>query len=373
MIINEQIGEYISALRQQGLYRKRLLSPSNLLHFSSNDYLSFGSDPRVKKAYQKGIEQASIGSGGSMVVCGYHSSHHALERAFADALNVDDCLIFPSGYAANISVIALLARFNTHLLIDKMVHASIYDGLRSSHSNYSRYVHNNLKDLATKLRSIPSNAVLLTEGIFSMSGEEAPLADMVALSKSHVQGLIVDEAHAFGVLGEQGLGAVSQHGLTQEDVPLRIIPLGKAFCSAGAIVAGKGEWIEALLQSARPFIYSTAMSPAVAYGLEQTLDLLRAADDRRDHLYKLIAYCRSAIKDSPWQWRDSNSAIQQLQLGCPERAVTLSDQLREKGIICLAMRQPTVSKSDTGLRVILNYDHQPEDIDYLFECLRMVC
>ena len=153
------------------------------------------------------------------------------------------------------------------------------------------------------------------------------------------------------------------HGLTQTDVPLRIIPLGKAYAACGAVVAGAGAWIDALLQVARPYIYSTAISPAYTYGLLETLAVIQAADDRRKHLSTLVTYFRDAIQSSPFVWRDSSSPIQQLQLGCPNRALRLADQLREEGILCLPIRQPTVNKQETGLRVILNYQHQPEDID----------
>ncbi len=271
----DKLKQYSSGLLSRGLYRQRRVSDvdENLVNFSSNDYLSLASDLSIKKAYQLGFERYPTGSGGSMMVCGYHSMHKALELAFTEALGVDDCILFPSGYVANLSVIGLLARFDTHILIDKMVHASIYDGLQLSGAHYSRYLHNNPADLVLKMKEMPTNAVLMTEGIFSMSGQCAPLTEIAQLGQQYLQGLLVDEAHAFGVLGPQGLGAVIQHQLTQDDVPLRVIPLGKAYAASGAIVAGQHVWINALLQSARPHIYSTAISPAFAYGLLETLEL----------------------------------------------------------------------------------------------------
>lgn len=363
-----KLKQYCTELSSQGLYRQREVGclQRQLINFSSNDYLSLASDPRIKRAYQLGFERYPTGSGGSMVVCGYHSTHKALERAFADALAVDDCILFSSGYAANLSVVGLLARFDTPILIDKMVHASIYDGLQLSDASFTRYLHNNVSDLSLKMQKMSGHPVVITESIFSMSGQCAPLAKIAEVA----QELIVDEAHAFGVLGRQGLGAVIHHQLTQEDVPLRIIPLGKAFAASGAIVAGQRLWIDALLQSARPYTYSTAMSPACAYGLLETLERVRAADERRQKLSELIYYFRDAVKNSPLKWRDSWSHIQQLQLGCPERALFVANKLQEQSIICSPMRQPTVTLPETGLRIILNYHHQPEDIDSLFRCLR---
>ena len=370
-MLTDQLKQYSFDLMQQGLHRKRQVNKHSdgIINFSSNDYLSLASDPRIKKAYQQGFERYSVGSGGSMVVCGYHSAHKALEHAFAKALSVDDCLLFSSGYAANLSVVGLLARFNTHLIVDKGVHASIYDGLTLSGAAYTRYKHNNLPDLRLKVKMAPANSIIMTEGVFSMSGQLAPLGEIAQLSEDYQYPLIVDEAHSFGLLGREGLGAVILHQLTQVDVPLRIIPLGKAFGASGAIVAGEGAWIDALLQSARPYIYSTAISGAFAHGLLDTLEIVREADERRAKLGELVHYFREAIRNSPLNWRDSSSPIQQLQLGCPERALAYANKLHEQFIVCLAMRRPTVSLQETGLRVILNYDHQFEDIDRLFRCI----
>ncbi len=365
--LTDQLKQYSTNLQNQGLHRHRQVSHINseVINFSSNDYLSLTTDPRIKKAYQKGFERYPTGSGGSMVVCGYHDAHYALEKAFAHALDVDDCLLFPSGYAANLSVTGLLARFHTHVVIDKCAHASIYDGLRLARADFSRYLHNNLDDLKLKMAKTVFNSVIMTESTFSMSGQSAPLAEIAQLGHE----LLVDEAHAFGLIGPQGLGGVVHHQLTQQDVPLRVIPLGKAYGASGAIVAGQRVWLDALLQSARPQIYSTAISPAMAYGLLETLDVLRCADEQRATLVELVRYFKAAVKNSPLTWRDSDSPIQQLKLGCSHRALRYGEKLRENSIFCLPMRQPTVSQQETGLRVILNYRHEPEHIDRLFKCL----
>lgn len=148
--------------------------------------------------------------------------------------------------------------------------------------------------------------------------------------------------------------------------------MGKAFAASGAIVAGQSVWIDALLQSARSHIYSTAISPAYAFGLLETLPIIRGADERRTKLSQLVSYFREAVCHSPYQWRDSCSPIQQLQLGCPHRALQYAKKLQELSILCLPMRQPTVNKQETGLRIVLNYHHQPEHIDHLFKCLEQL-
>lgn len=373
-MLTHELRDYSSKIIDSGLYRRRDVFShcDTKINFSSNDYLSLSLDSCLKKSYQHGFECFATGSGGSMLVCGYHASHQALEDAYKRALAVDDCLLFPSGYAANLSVIGLLSQLGAHLLIDKGVHASIYDGLRMSGAQYSRYLHNNLDDLTTKLQQGPRQSVIVTESIFSMSGQSAPLSAMAQLSRQYAQELFVDEAHAFGVVGEQGLGAVVQHQLTQQEVPLRIIPFGKSCAAFGAVVAGQGVWIDALLQSARPHRYSTALSPAVTYGLLHTLERIRQADSRRAKLFDLVRYFREACAKSPLPWRDASSPIQQLQLGCPHQALKVATTLREQGVIALPMRQPTVSKQETGLKIALNYCHEPEHIDYLFDCLHSI-
>jgi 8-amino-7-oxononanoate synthase len=182
--------------------------------------------------------------------------------------------------------------------------------------------------------------------------------------------LIVDEAHGFGIIGPQGMGGTCAAGLSQAEVPLRIIPFGKALAGSGAVVVGQAVWIDALLQATRQPVYSTSISPAMAHGMLTTLSLLQEADDRRQQITHLIAYFRQHIQQSAYVWRDSLSPIQQLQLGCPHLAMQMTEKLAKNGIRCFAIRQPTVPKQETGLRIVLNYHHTPHDIDRLFEVLR---
>lgn len=367
--------------RQAGLYRQRRLMTEapGLLQFSSNDYLSLASDATIQQAFQSAFAKDPIGSGGSAMVCGYHPAHRALERAFAEALSVDDCLLFSSGYAANLSIATVLKNLHPMVFIDKSVHASVYDGLMLANVPFTRFLHNHLEDLSQKmtLQSVGYQkksaldffrSIIMTESVFSMSGQAAPLKALSQLAKTHSSTLLVDEAHAFGVFGREGLGSVIEAGLTQQEVPLRMIPFGKALGASGAIVAGQGVWIEALSQT-RQAIYSTATSPAYARGMLTILEMIRFAEDRRKHLKQLINYFRSAIARSPLSWRDSSTPIQQLKFGCPHRATAVADALWQQGIVCMAMRQPTVTRDETGLRVILNYHHQPEQIDTFFQAV----
>ena len=367
--MDQLIAAQIRKLQQKGLYRERakpFVAPANSLNFCSNDYLSLSTDPRLKQAYQDGFARYPCGSGGSAVISGYHPAHRQLEETIAAALGVDDAILFSSGYAANLAIVTLLASLSAHVLIDKGVHASIYDGLNLAGAKYSRYRHRSLAGLETALKRASTHAVVLTEGLFSMSGQIASLDPLMALCHQYTAHCIVDEAHSFGLLGPQGLGLINASGLSQDDIPLRLLAFGKALAGQGAVVAGKKAWIDALLQQGRSYIYSTALSPALAHGMKRAFELVIAADDRRLKLNELVRYFQECCKNSSQNWQKSLSPIQQLQLGCPHQARKLADHLLIQGIFCQAIRQPTVNRQETGLRVVLNYSHTKEDIDRLF-------
>ncbi|MBA2648963.1 MAG: aminotransferase class I/II-fold pyridoxal phosphate-dependent enzyme [Legionella sp.] len=375
MQLEGKLKQYTDNLRQKGLIRSRMLSQASeprVICFDSNDYLSLTNHKEVMDAYQQGYALFPSGSGGSMLLSGYHPSHKATERAFAQWLQVDDCLLFPSGFAANLAVTALLGALNAHCLIDKGVHASIYDGLKLARVPFNRFLHNNMQDAALRIAESSAPAVLVTEGIFSMSGQQASLKELAALCSQKCMPLLVDEAHSIGVLGAQGQGAVAQAGLSQTQVPLRIIPLGKAFAGQAAVVVGQEAWIHGLMQAARSLIYSTAISPAMSYGLLKTLDIVVAADDRRAKLQALIQQTKACIQASALNWIDSPTPIQQLHLGCPHLALYYAQELINQGFSCSAIRQPTVSLKASGLRIILNYHHQPEQIVALFQTLACI-
>jgi 8-amino-7-oxononanoate synthase len=361
-MLKRKLSDYTEHKRALGLKRTLKRIPRHALNFSSNDYLGLAHNQTLKRAYHEGLERYPIGSTSSMLISGYHESHHALQQAFIHALDVDAALLFSSGYSANLSLMRLLAELKFHALIDKQVHASIYDGLQLGGGAYSRYRHQDEMHFKQQQHKLPPDAVIITESLFSMSGH---MPNLARLATSHA--LLVDEAHAFGLYGPDGLGCVKAHHLTQDNVPLRVIPFGKALGASGAVIAGDKVWIDALVQAARPLIYSTAMSPAIAYGIREALTLLRRADPARETLQHNIRIFREHIQHSPLTWRDSMSPIQQLKLGCPIKALHYSAKLQEKNIICLPIREPTVTGPDTGLRVVLNSTHTTDDINHLFE------
>ncbi len=373
--LHQLVNEHLNTAREAGLHRVRGnpdFLKKGMLSFCSNDYLSLSTHLALQQAYQEGFKRYPCGSGGSAVISGYHATHRMLEETVAKALGADDALLFSSGYAANLAITALLATLNTPILLDKQVHASWYDGLKATNARVLRYRHQDLDHLETQLahaaRYSPS-ACVITEGLFSMSGQVAPMDAIVSLCSQYKALCFVDEAHSFGVIGPNGLGVVNQYALTTEDVPLRLIAFGKALAGQGAVVVGKKAWIDALLQHARSYIYSTAISPALAHGMLAAFDVVLKANDRRAKLYDLVRYFQVQCNNSALSWRQSASPIQQLQLGCPHRAKRVTKHLLAQGIYCQPIRQPTVTLKETGLRVVLNYDHTHSDLDRLFQAL----
>ena len=377
--LHDLIEHQLKTGKQSGLYRQRnrpiitATPEQSLVNFCSNDYLSLTAEPKLQAAYQEGFKRYPCGSSGSAVINGYHSTHQILEKTIADALGVDDALVFSSGYAANLAATALFSSLKAPLILDKQVHASLYDGLKHSETPFQRYRHQDMDSLEQQLirarQSSEMGAMVLTEGLFSMSGQVASLDEIMDLCRQYDALCFVDEAHSFGVQGPQGLGVVKACGFTQEEVPLRLIAFGKALAGQGAVVAGKQAWIDALIQQGRSYIYSTTISPALAYGMTAAVNLVMQAVDRRRKLHELVQYFKQKAQQSSLSWRDSSSPIQQLRLGCPKQAQDVAEFLFAQGIFCQAIRQPTVSLQETGLRVVLNYGHSQEEIDRLFKAL----
>lgn len=369
-MLNEDLNNYLNAIKKKGLYRKRkIIKGDKPIIFNSNDYLGMSRAPDIKSAYIQGAKRCSVGSLGSMYMCGYHQRHQVVEEAFSRVLKVERSMLFTSGYMANLAITMLLGQMPWQVFIDKQIHASIYDGLKISGLRFSRFLHNNVQDLEKKISSFDNKKIILTESLFSMSGQKAPLESFATVGEYHNAGLIVDEAHAFGVFGEQGLGLTFKQERLLRQMPLRVISLGKAFASSGAIIAGDALWIESLEQCARSLIYSTAISPATAYGLEYTLDKICQAGKARQKLKRLVYHFNCKRKESAFHWQESQSQIQRLYLGCSHKAIQLSQYLYSKGVICSAVRPPTVALKESGLRIVLRADHSVEDIDAFFEAI----
>ncbi|MDZ5604111.1 8-amino-7-oxononanoate synthase [Pseudomonas sp. RP23018S] len=366
--------------RAADLYRQRPLleSPQGphvvvdgqpLLAFCNNDYLGLANHPEVIAAWCAGAEQWGVGGGASHLVIGHSTPHHALEQALAELTGRPRALLFSTGYMANLAAITALVGQGDSVLEDRLNHASLLDGGRLSGARFSRYRHNDPASLASRLDKAVGDALVVTDGVFSMDGDIADLPALAAVAKARGAWLMVDDAHGLGTLGAQGGGVVEQFGLGVDQVPVLIGTLGKACGTAGAFVAGSEELIETLVQFARPYIYTTSQPPALACATLKSLELLRRDTWRREHLAALIAQFRAGAQAIGLALMDSQTPIQPILIGDSARALELSRRLRERGVLVTAIRPPTVPAGSARLRVTLSAAHSQAQVQLLLNVL----
>ncbi len=336
-------------------------------HFSSNDYLGLSQHPAVIAGWQRGAQQAGAGAGASGHVTGFNRLHADLEAQLADWLGYRRALLFISGFAANQAVIHLLAEKTDRILADKLAHASLLDAASHSPAQLRRFSHNAAESLAARL-AIPceGETLVVTEGIFSMDGDSAPLQAIAEQTRRAQGWLLVDDAHGIGVVGEQGRGSCWQQGVKPE---LLIVTFGKGFGVSGAALLCDEATADYFLQFSRHLIYSTAMPPAQACALQAALAQVQQGDALRQRLSANIQRFRAGAASLPWQLMGSESAIQPLIVGENAQAMALSRRLAEAGCWVSAIRPPTVPPGTARLRITLTAAHQPEDIDVLLEAL----
>lgn len=367
-------------LEQDNLYRRRRVVDSpqgiilnvdgrELINFCSNDYLGLASHPEVAAAFKSGVDRYGVGSGSAHLICGHSAAHHALEEELAAFTGRDRALLFSTGYMANLGVISALLGRNDTVLEDRLNHASLLDGGLLSRARFQRYRHADVEDLQAKLAASVGKALVVGDGVFSMDGDLAPLPTMVELAESYQAGLLIDDAHGFGVLGNSGGGVVEHFGLSQNDVPILIGTLGKAFGTFGAFVAGSEDLIEMLIQKARSYVFTTALPAAVAEATRASLRLLQAESWRRGRLQTLIARFRSGAEQQGLRLMDSMTAIQPILIGDSGQAVAASQRLLEQGFWVSAIRPPTVPAGSARLRITFSANHSEQQVDALLEAL----
>jgi len=366
--------------RAADLYRQRPLLESpqgpevvvdgrRLLAFCSNDYLGLANHPEVVAAWQAGAERWGVGGGASHLVIGHSSPHHAVEEALAELTGRPRALLFSTGYMANLGAITALVGQGDTVLQDRLNHASLLDGGLLSGARFSRYLHNDAASLANRLDKATGNTLVVTDGVFSMDGDLADLPALATVARARGAWLMVDDAHGLGTLGEQGGGIVEHFGSGIDDVPVLIGTLGKACGTAGAFVAGSEELIEALVQFARPYIYTTSQPPALACATLKSLELLRRETWRREHLAALIRQFRQGASQIGLQLMDSPTPIQPIVIGDSAQALKLSRMLRDRGLLVTAIRPPTVPAGSARLRVTLSAAHSEAQVQLLLNAL----
>jgi len=350
------------------------------INFSSNDYLGMRRSSVVMQAWVDGIGEYGGGSGASPLVTGYTNAHQALEEYLAKELKRDRVLLFNSGFAANQAVCqALFGQKHREkqdiIIADKLMHASFIEGAQGALAKLSRFKHNDLKHLQTLLNSADKhqgqNVLVATEGVFSMDGDQAPLPEMVAMSKQADAWLMVDDAHGFGTLGEHGRGVIEAHQLSQKQVPILMATFGKAIGTAGAFVAGSSDFIDYLINFARHYIYSTAMPAAQAYATLMSLQAKQSAE-RRSMLAQRIEQFKLLANKAGLALMSSNTAIQPLLIGDAQKALEVSEKLKALGLWVTAIRYPTVPKHTDRLRITITAAHEPRDIQALVDALQIV-
>lgn len=383
----EQWKNVKEARQSAGLWRshRQLNSPQQpsaivdgrpILSFCSNDYLGLANHPEIKSAAIASIETDGFGGGASHLVIGHHDQHALLEQELAAFTGRDRALVFSSGYMANLGVISALVGKGDRVLQDKLNHASLIDGGLLSGARFQRYLHNDMTSLESHLEKA-SNAsgktLVVTDGVFSMDGDVANLESIADLCRRYDALMMVDDAHGIGFLGTQGTGSISDQGLSQEDVPVLIGTFGKAFGTAGAFVAGSTELIDYLVQTARPYIYTTSMPPSVAAATRQSLKLIRQADESRQQLRDLIKQFRDGVSRLGLSLMDSQTPIQPILIGDNQKALDLSRYLESRGLLITAIRPPTVPENTARLRVTLTASHTPEQVTQLLDALADAC
>ncbi|MFZ5654357.1 MAG: 8-amino-7-oxononanoate synthase [Pseudomonadota bacterium] len=340
------------------------------VNFSSNDYLGLAADPEVVAALIEGARRWGVGGGASHLISGHSGAHQALEEALAEFTGRPRALLFSTGYMANMGVINALARDGDLVVQDRLNHASLLDGGFLCRARFERYPHADPAALEALLAGAGSGRrLVVTDGVFSMDGDLAPLAELAALADRHGAWLMVDDAHGFGVLGARGGGAVEALGLGLDQVPILVGTLGKAFGTFGAFVAGSEALIETLIQFARTYIYTTALPPAVAAATLVSLRLAQTQGWRRERLQELIARFRAGARARELPLLPSATPIQPVPVGDSALAVALAARLRAAGYLVGGIRPPTVPPGTARLRIALCAAHEPQQVDGLLDAL----
>jgi 8-amino-7-oxononanoate synthase len=380
----QRIQQAIKQRKEDNLWRQRInvaspqgahivLEGQTLLNFSSNDYLGLA---QQSESLITATKTWGMGSGASHLVCGHSQAHQQLEHALAKSVGYPRALLFANGYMANLAVLQTLLNRQDHLYQDKLNHASLIDGGLISNSKLRRYRHKDSAHLAhfleqqsTSSLSTKSLSLVATDGVFSMDGDQANLPELADLCQQHDALLMVDDAHGFAVLGNGDFtGSIAAQNLSHEQVPIYMGTLGKGLGGYGAFVAGSEELIEYLIQFARPYIYTTALPAALASAMQDNLDIVMSGV-RQKVLATNIAYFRQQAQHLALDIMPSSTAIQPLLVGEDAKAVAISRQLKDHGILVTAIRPPTVAKGSARLRITLTASHTEKDIDQLLTAL----
>ncbi len=377
----------LDALRAAHLYRERrvvqawrgdggtvaVVEGRERVVFCSNDYLGLARHPRVIEAFQRAASLWGVGSGASHLVTGHSQAHHLLEEALAAFTGRERALLFSTGYMANLGVVSALLGRGDVVLEDRLNHASLLDAGMLSGARFVRYRHGDAGQAGEKLIDAcagqPRKALVVTDGVFSMDGDVAPLQALAAVARRQGAWLMVDDAHGIGVLGTRGRGSVEMAALRSADAPVLMGTFGKALGTCGAFVAGDRALIELLVQRARSFIYTTAMPPAIAAATHAALELVDEEAWRREVVAAHVRRFRQAMQALNLPLADSATPIQPVMLGSAERAMAVSEALWARDLWVAAIRPPTVPEGGARLRITFSAAHTEAQVEQLITAL----
>ncbi len=380
MSLHAELTAELALREQRGLRRvRRLLDSPQRAHvrvdgrdfvaFCSNDYLGIAADPRIAAAARDGIERYGVGAGASHLILGHSIVHYQLETALAKFVRLPKALLFSTGYMANMGVVSALVGRGDAVFADRLNHASLNDAALISRAAFKRYPHGDLEVLERLLKSTTARRrLVIVDAVFSMDGDIATLPKLLELCARHDAWLLIDDAHGFGVLGEQGRGTLSHFGIESERL-IYMATLGKSAGVAGAFVAGSDELIETLIQNARTYIYTTAGPPMLSQALLTSLELIEQEDWRRQRLRELVDQLREGLAAAPWSLLPSQTPIQPLIIGGNSEAMGFSERLAARGLLVPAIRPPTVAQGSARLRISLSADHDSADVQRLVDAL----
>jgi len=378
-----ELSADIKTLREAGLYRKErviqsrqgaeiVIDDKELINFSSNDYLGLASHPEIVAAMQNAASNYGVGSSASPLVSGKTHLHVQLEERIATITGRERALLLSCGYMANLAIYSSLIQSRSQEIYqDRLCHASMIDGAATTGRRIRRYAHANPAALEALLKQAGKGSrLVLTESVFSMNGDIAPLPELARLCQEYNACLVVDDAHGFGVIGSRGLGGMDYFSLGQNEVPLMMATFGKAFGVYGAFIAGSADLLESFVQRARPYIYSTALPPPIVAAALASLEVQINEPERRSKLNKLVTHFRAGAEELGITVMPSISPIQPVLIGPADEALKISLLLEQKGIYVSAIRPPTVPANSSRLRITLSAAHSFKQIDFLLQSLR---
>ncbi|MGI6620024.1 MAG: glycine C-acetyltransferase [Bacillota bacterium] len=373
----EFLAEELAALREQGLFNaiRTIEGPQGawfvvdgkrVLNLCSNNYLGFANHPRLKEAAKRAIEEYGVGPGAVRSIAGTQTLHLELERKLSEFKHAPDCIVLQAGFSANTAVIPAITGKGDVIFSDELNHASIIDGCRLSRADVVRYAHNDVDDLRNKIIEHKDSArrmLVITDGVFSMDGDIAPLPEIVEVADEFGAIVMVDDAHGEGVLGDSGRGIVN-HFKLEGNVEIEVGTLSKAFGVMGGFVTGPKVLIDYLRQRARPFLFSSGITPADTAAAIAAVDVLLESDEPVKRLWDNAAYFQKGLKEAGFDIGKTQTPITPVMLGEAKLASDFSKKLFEKGIFAQSISYPTVPRGKARIRCMLSAAHSKEDLDF---------